>query len=304
MKSNQHLKFLGIGFVLIVGLLCAAQGQIVTPLAIGNTNPVLDHVGRPLPGTWLGDSNLAARVEVREVGAGIAAPDPGTGEGNDAVNPVFLLTHMGHGVIGSVDTGTFSYTLTNRLPGGIEYFARVYDASTPGAAYYYANSTPFQEVPPEEQNTTTAIDIEFQPLYLVNGGDDTDSDGDLLPDWMEMEITSTDPNAWDSDEDGYYDGFEELHNAYLVQGEKDVNALDLHTPIFTGDPPETNEYYVSWWAIPGVIYRLEYRDTMVDGLAFTNIWDGTASQTNLEISVDDWVSTNIGVKGFFRYLIP
>jgi hypothetical protein len=303
MKQHQRYKIWVAGSILLLGFLCAAHGQIVTPLAIGNTNPVTDVVGRLMPGTWLNPYNQAVRVEVREVGIGIAPPDPVTGEGNDTANPLFLVTHMGYGVIpNDEESGIFSYTLTNRIPEGVEYYARIYDAPAPGASHYYANSVPFQEVPPEERNTTTTIEITFQQLSPWDPTlDVSDLDGDLLPAWMEDEY-STDPNLWDSDEDGYYDGFEVLHSGYLENWVYDINEIVLHTPVFTGDPPETNEYYVSWWAIPGVAYRLEYRDAMTDGLAFTNIWDITPEVTNAEISVD-WV-TNTGVKGFFRYLIP
>jgi len=305
MKSNQRLKCIGIGLVLIGGYLCAAHGQIVTPLAVGNDIPVKDGLGRPLPGDKDGDSNLASRVEIREVGAGIAAPDPDTGEGNDTANPLFLVTRIGQVVIGT-NTGMFSSVLQNRLTEGVSYFARVYDASATGDANYYANSLPFEDVPPEQQQTVTTLDVVFQALSLVNQGDDTDSDGDLLPDWMEMDETSTDPNAWDTDEDGYNDGLEVLHGDYMDPTEKNPNEIQLYTPVFGVEPPPaTNEYYVRWWSIPGVAYRLEYRDSMVDGQVFSNIWDGATSGTNLEISVDDWVQTNVSMRGFFRrWMVP
>ncbi len=298
MNSKQRYTIWAAASILLLGLLGVAQGQ-ETPLAIGNAEPVVDILGRPFPGDLNGPSNEACRVEVREVGDGIVAPDPVTGEGNDAVNPILFVTRIGQVVIGQ-DTGKFSTNLSGRLPQGVVYFARVYDASTPGAAYYYANSVAFEDVPPEEFLTTPTMDVVFQGLNLVNQGDDTDSDGDLLPDWMELDLTSTDPNAWDSDEDGYYDGFEVLHDTYLENGVENINEIILNAP---GEPlPSTNEYYVSWWSIPGVAYQLEYRDVMTNGVAFTNLWDVTAGSTNTEISVY-WV-TNAGVKGFFRYLIP
>ncbi len=302
MKFQLHLKIWGIGSLLLLGLVGIAQGDM-TSLAIGNTNPVLDHLGRSFPGTWAGGSNDAARVEVREVGAGIVAPDPVTGEGNDTANPLFLVTHMGNEIISGSDTGMFSYTLPGRLGVGVEYFARAYDAQLPSEAYYYVNSLSFQDVPPDEYETTPTLNVEFQTLYLVNQGDDTDTDGDLLPDWMELDITSTDPTAWDTDEDGYFDGFEVIHDGYLENGVVNLNEIQLYLPDFSEPPSETNEYYVRWWSIPGVGYRLEYRDTMMNGQSFSNIWAGTASETNLEVSVE-WVQTNAGVKGFFRYLIP
>lgn len=304
MSRIHFVQLLAAGMVLL-GFVGGATGQI-EPLAIGNTTPVLDYLDRPFPGTWLGGSNGAARVEVREVGSGIAAPDPVTGAGNDTANPLFLVTHMGHGVIpNNVESGTFSYTLTNRLPYGVQYFARVYDNELTAQAGYYANSVPFEDVPPAQQSTTPSLTIVFQQQYLVSQGDDSDVDNDGLSAWVEENVTSTDANSWDTDEDGYNDRFEVLHEPYLENGVVNINEIMLHVPDYDADPPpETNEYYVSWWSIPDVGYQLEYRAAMVDGLAFSNIWAGTASGTNLEISVEEWVQTNVGIKGFFRWIVP
>jgi len=302
-KFQLHLKIWGIGSLLFVGLLGVAQGQD-EPLAIGNTNAVFDVLGRPFPGTWSGDVNDAARVEVREYGTGIAAPDPITGEGNDTVNPLLLVTYMGHDIVSSTDTGMFSYSLPDRLPKDVVYFARVYDAAQPSASYYYANSLPFHDVPPEQQSTTPNLDIKFQGLHLWDTNLPAgDTDGDGIPDWMEPELYSTDPTLSDTDEDGYNDKFEVLHSEYVDPTEKNPNEIQLYLPDFSEPPSETNEYYVRWWAIPDVDYRLEYGDTMIDGQAYSNIWSGSTSETNLEISVE-WVQTNAGVKGFFRYMIP
>jgi len=306
MKIQQRFRILVLGSLLFVGWFGAAQGQ-ETSLAIGNTEPVRDIFGRPFFGDWDTPSNEACRVEIREVGTSIVAPDPVTGEGNDAQNPLLCETRIGQVVVIERNTGKFSKSLSDRLPQGVEYFARVYDASLPGDSYYYANSLPFKDVPPDQQAAVSTLDVVFQDLHLWDTSlDDGDTDGDGIPNWMEPEFYGTDANASDTDGDGYNDKFEVLHSEYVDPTEKNPNEIQLYLPDFSEPPSETNEYYVRWWTIPGVDYRLEYRDVMMDGVAFSNIWNGTAldSQTNLEISVDDWVQTNVGIKGFFRYLIP
>ena len=63
---------------------------------------------------------------------------------------------------------------------------------------------------------------------------------------------------------------------------------------------------MSWWTIPvpGMTYHLQYRPQWVDEEAYSNIWSGTATETLLDIDVQDWVGTNEPPKGFFRVTVP
>lgn len=290
-----RVKIWGAMLVAVCAAIGGAQAQIVPSLDVGNTAPVFDLLGRPLQGTW-NFPETAARVEIRETtgGGGIAPPDPVTGEGNDALNPLVRVTYMGAGVIGD-NPGRFSANFPERIDAAKRYYARVYDAPSPSNAVYFANSATFTEVSPDQINVATLINIVFGGLQRVDGTPDVDTDGDGLPDWMEAEL-GTSPTRPDTDGDGYNDRFEVVHEAYL-------NRSDLDPAEIRIDPTGVEgEYTASWWAIPGVAYRLEYTDAMTDPEAFVEIRNGTAATTNLSFEVDEWVTNS--PMGFFRWTIP
>ena len=299
MKMHVHSK--GLGFFLCAALWMAAGGaraQVVPPLYVGNQTPVTNALGRNLAGDN-GNPDSASRVEIRQTAAGgaVLPPDPATGEGNPA-NPLVQTSYLGHGVIGA-NTGLFSETFTNRLPTNSTYFARVYDAPSAGAALYYANSAPFAAPPSSEAN----VDVVFGALQLVSGEEDIDTDGDGIPDAMESEILGTSPTDRDTDGDGYSDYFEAVHREYMHAKEPDEPlSVQINPPVLA----EIDPYTVSWDTIPvpGMQYRLEYTDALLIPEAFVEVWSGTATATNVEVDVDEWVRTNSLIKGFFRVLIP
>jgi hypothetical protein len=304
MKRQFHLKTSAVLCAIAWMAAGGAQAQIEMSVDISNLTPATDALGRNLPGSWSGDEAAAARVEIREVGGGgiIAPPDPVTGAGNDAVNPLVRVSRIGMQIVPPTNnTGRFCEIFTNRMVLiGKTCFARVYDSSSPSAAIYFADSAPFSDVPSGQWGTVHAIDVVFQPLRLVSTGEaDSDSDGDGIPDAMEMDL-GLDPNGRDTDEDGYPDGFEVLHNDYLHPKAEDPIDIRIAAPSSPGSP---EEHTVAWWAIPGVGYRLEYRPRWVDGDAYEGVWSGTATETNWVISVED-VVTNTPVQGFFRWVVP
>ena len=273
--------------------ICGVQAQIVPALDIGNADPVYDLLDRPLPGTW-NFPESAARVEIRETtgGGGIAPPDPVTGEGNDALNPLVRVSYMGMGVVGD-NPGKFSEVFEARIEAGKTYYARVYDAPAPSNAMYYANSATFTEVPPDQINVVTFIDVNFGALRRVDGSTDVDSDGDGIPDDMENNVTGTDPTNRDSDFDGFSDWFEVHYGAYMSANEPDEPFVVTLTGAAT----------VDWRTIPvpGFGYVLEFTDAMPYEEAFTEtVWSGTATDADLSVPVEDWIGTNSTVKGFFR----
>ena len=292
MKTQHHWHALGIACVFLGMAAASSLAQIVSPLAVGNVTPATDVLGRTLPGNDLDPDPCL--VEIRKAGPGgyIVPPDPVTGAGDTNYNPLVRNTHIGHGAIGT-RSGLFSEIFTNRLEGGVSYFARVFDRTTAEAALYYADSALFDEPSSE----ATELHVTFASMRLVSGEADIDSDGDGIPDALELEEFGTDPTAKDTDEDGYDDGFEVAYDDYLDPGEPDVNELRV-TGLEDG-----GDYRAAWWAIPGVAYRLEFRPAWIDGIAYTQVWSGAASGTNLEISVQNWMLTN-RPKGFFRYTVP
>jgi hypothetical protein len=299
---NMPIQLTKIAFACAIVWLAAgtARAGIESSVDIGNVSPVKDALARNLPGTWLGDSNLAARVEIREVGTGILNPYEHTAEAIDLANPLFRLTHLGENVLGA-NPGMFSEKVADRQDlGGKSYYARVYDHQLPSASLYYADSLPFQDVPSAQWPVVHAIEVVFQEdVRLVSGAADLDSDNDGIKDAFEQdggEFEALDENDPDTDDDGYGDRFEVDHAQYLNPTDIDSNEIVLYSPEAAG------EHMATWWAIPGVGYRLEYTDALLVPEAFTEIWSGTAAQTNMEVIVEDWVTNS--VKGFFRWTIP
>ena len=300
MKMKFHVKFLGWATILaLAGLPLAANGQLGGSLAVGNTIPVTNALWRNLPGTD-GDPANSCQVEIRRTYAGGTILSPTNEQSQiEIFNPLITNSHLGRGVIG-VNPGIYAETFTNRsvLATDETYYARVFDRADPAAAIYYADTEPFAR-PADEVGE---INPEFGPLKLVGTGEpDGDADGDGIPDAMEGDL-GLDPNSPDRDEDGYSDWFEAHYGDYLNPKEADPPLhIEINDPENVGVDPHT----VSWWTIPvpGMTYRLDYRPQWVDGEAYTNLWSGMATETNLEVDVEDWVQTD-GVKGFFRVTVP
>ena len=277
----------GVAVFLLAAAVARAQ---VGSLIVGNSAPVTNALGQPFQGVN-GFPEISARVEIREVGPGIAAPDPGTGEGNGAVNPLVRASYIGHDVP-FANSGLFSETFSNRLAEGVWYFARVYDAPAPGSSLYYANSVAFEGPP----SSVSSFDVVFQGRRLVNGEPDLDTDGDGIPDAMEGDM-GLDPNSADTDGDGYGDYFEAVNGGYLNANEPDAEFDVQIRPAAGSDP-----HAVSWWTIPvpGLFYRLEYIAALPFEEEFTeDIWSGTATETNVQVDVEEWVETESPM-GFFR----
>ena len=299
MNKFFQVKMGGVACALVMMAISQVQAQ-VGALVVENKTPVLDILQRPLPGTWKFPDE-SCRVEIRQTTpAGvILPPDPATGAGNP-LNPLVRSSYMGMGVIGN-NPGRFSEAFTNRLSTNSTYFVRVYTAPLPSNAIYYADSAVF--VAPADANVTL-VDVIFQPKLfrlVATGAEDVDSDGDGIPDAMEGDM-GLDAGNPDTDGDGYPDGFEAIHGAYLQPTEPDPSLeIQINPPFALAVDPHT----VSWQTIPvpNMEYRLEYRPQWTDETAYDEVWNGMATDTNLEIDVEGLV-TNVLGKGFFRVTVP
>lgn len=280
------------GLVIVIAVAAQAQEPV---LVVGNAMAVNDPLGRPFRGIN-GSPELSARVEIRAIfGGGILSP---TNEEArlDSLNPLMRVSYIGHDVP-IADSGLFSETFaSNELHSATSYYARAFDWTSRDTSIYYADSLPFAGMP------SGTINPEFGALALTG----PDSDGDGLPDAWEME-NGLNPGEPDTDGDGYDDWFEAFHGDYMQSTEPDPKlVLQINPPQIEADP-----YTVSWWTIPvpGMTYYLQYRPQMPqpdedDGYAFSNVWNGAATDTLLDIDVQDWVGTNVPPKGFFRVTVP
>ena len=304
MKKSHFVIYLLVGAALCWAAPCVVEADVIVPVTLGNPVPVKDAIGRNLPGNRE-RPDVASRVEIRSVGAGIVAPDPQTGASDEAANPLVASSFIGENVIGA-NPGKFSHTFSDRsvLAGGA--FARVYDNYASQGAVYYWDSQIIQDVPTNQWQVTPSLHVVFgerQVIDTVNYPGDPDTDGDGIPDAFEDGVTGTSPSEWDTDGDGYSDWFEVM---YGYEDQPKVSDPPLEVQIQT--PAESGEdvYSVSWWTIPfsNMLYQLQFRPELAGGASFSNVWSGTATDDHLVIDVQDWVGTNEPPKGFFRVTVP
>ena len=278
-----------------------SHAGIQKPLYLGNQAPVKDVLGRPLPGSWGADSSVCSLVEIRRAGTNsstvVVKPNETTGAANETLNPLWLSSRMGQNVLGE-NPGMFCETLPDRLPtisgGTVWYFARVYDASTVAGANYYADSELFSAPATIDVNVQSAVNVVFGPMAAIRSNGELDSDRDGIPDVLESEL-GTDSWLLDSDGDGFDDGFEVVHNMDPMQTYTfDVMMAHKSTlPSLPSDSPPAHQ--VKWPSVPGVSYRVEQKDTMMNEESFGEYWRGTATGSNMAVDVDVTVT-----QGFFR----
>lgn len=297
MKTNIHSNTLGLAAVLALAVLPVAARAQGTSLSVGNSVPVQNALGR----NWLGsswDSNNASRVEIRETWTAgtILAPTNDPGE-IETFNPLVRVSYLGCNSIGA-NPGLFASIFEERLSTNVTYYARVFDAPTVTGALYYADSTGFSGPP----DYVADLNVAFGPSMLVRtGAPDNDTDGDGIPDELEG-VVHTDPTNPDTDGDGYDDWFEAHYSEYLSPTDPDRPLeIQIHDPQALAEP-----HTVSWWTIPvpDMEYQLEYTDALPYEGAFTApVTNVTATDTNLVVPVEDWVTNGL-FKGFFRVKVP
>ncbi len=281
MKPLLRIESVAVAGVATWLALAGARAQ-VPALTVGNTEPARDVIGRILPGTP-DNSNISCRVEIRMAGGGIRPPDPTTGEGDDVLNPLVRVSYIGYNA--APGSGLFSEIFNDRLTNGVWFFVRIYDAPTPAGALYYANSETSFRAPPPPPEGYNDVTVTFQRMQLISGEEDVDSDEDGIPDALENGPLGTLPNSRDSDGDGWDDYYEVMHGTPLNANES--NPIDLLLEAAT----------VSWWTIPGLVYRLGYYKQAEDPAGYDEVWSGTATETNLAVDVED---VAVDPRGFFR----
>ena len=314
MKKSHFVIYLLVGAALCWAVPCVVEADVIVPVTLGNSEPVKDAIGRKLPGqNSLPD--YSPRVEIRAVGAGIVAPDPKTGESDEAANPLIAQSFIGENVL-SDHSGKFSHTFIDRRELSAGNFVRVYDHYAPEWAIYYWDSIVFQDVSSNLWSMTPSLDVVFGSRRVVdteNYSGDPDTDGDGIPDALEMGL-NLDPNSPDTDGDGYSDLFEVLYGQWMQPSEPDPSltvelAREGAWEEEPGGAPEDGPLpplTLSWDTIPvpDMEYVVQFRSLWEDDEAYSNIWRGVHTDERIELDVQEWLDRSGFERGFFRVRVP
>jgi hypothetical protein len=248
----------------------AAHG-IQVPLNFAITNAVVNEFGQTLPGTSAASPSHGipyvegALVQILEVNSGIFPPD--TNGLPHPSNPIVMTTRIGQGVdpllpiSGMTSGGIDKYDRGVSTTNPPVIIARVFNKATLEDSSFYADSqtftVPFYGTP------------EYKVFFAVvsattNEIDSSDADGDGLSRSWEKSY-STDPDNPDSDNDGMLDGHE------IRAGTDPLDADSLLIMVHL-QPFGANNLLVTWDAVPGKSYQLQYIEDLSDETAtFTNI---------------------------------
>jgi len=304
---------LSVVFCAILSASGSARASVVNPVYLTPDEPIVDALGDPFPGTCnTGDGGL---VEIREVGSGIVAPDAITGAGDDEANPLLLTGHLGDNTLGR-DSGLFTIAIrdTNSMPKlGTAYFARVFDAPAASDAALYSDSDPFTLANYSSIATTTYLSFNESRSVDPDADAYLDSNGDGYSDRVEAYLRSH-----DSDGDGWSDWFELVHgmDASAPFSMDDIALEDIEEPDLAAAgiasidsltdeeldsiPWKVTGKGISWTAVSGVTYVVEFAPALGDSDAFSGVLTNVADGTDGFADVSDYLTNSLFPLGFFR----
>lgn len=282
-------------------LMALAALAAVAPLAWGFANnlyvgaigdQVIGYDGLPIPD--------GSRIEFRQMykaGAVWKAYGPES-ELLDTRNPLLAESAVGAGVIPSArGRGKFAACVCG-LDTNNSYVVRLFSGPTTGESFAYCDSLPFTYA---DDDTRTVTNVTFGTWKSMDGLPLEDTDGDGLVDLAEERLSGTDSEDWDSDDDGFSDGFEYTHGMdprakYFL----DIRLAATPVPedLLSDDEGPAYFYDVAWPSISGLTYNLEYVTDMLDEDNWIGITNITAIDTNTAVPVDEWHLDN--PRGFFR----
>lgn len=253
------------GFALIV--IVAPARAVQVPLSFAVTNPVLNEFGQVLAGTpsvapLFGIPHVeGALVQVLDVTAGVFPPD--TNGVPHPSNIVVATYRIGEGVDPFLpESGLVSGTIASYDRGGSAtryIMLRVFNKPTLEESSFYGNSQTFKVPVFGEPYGTFFANVGATTNQL----DASDADGDGLSRSWEKSYGS-DPENPDTDGDGMMDG----HEARAGTNPVDVNSLLLMVHL---EPTEENDLMVSWDAVPGKVYQVQYVESLEEDAEFVDI---------------------------------
>lgn len=259
----------------VIGLIVMASPSraVQVPLSFAVTNPVLNEFGQVLAGTpsvapLFGIPHVeGALVQVLDVTAGVFPPD--TNGMPHPSNIVVATYRIGEGVDPSLpESGLVSGTIASydRSGSATRYIMlRVFNKPSLEESSFYGNSQTFKVPVFGEPYGTFFASVGATTNQL----DTTDADGDGLSRSWEKSYGS-DPENPDTDGDGMLDG----HEARAGTNPVDFNSLLLMVHL---QPAEGNDLVVSWDAVPGKVYQLQYVDTLDEEAEFVNLGEPVAA---------------------------
>jgi hypothetical protein len=270
------------------------QGGIVTPLYVGNLEPVWDQYGNPLEGSYDLDPSACDRVEIRTAPtAGIIFPPSETGAAHPN-NP--LLSPDSVGVIGmnaGGNPGIFAMVFPDRPATGTKLFGRAYNAPSLAEATFYSDSG---VVVVSASATSVVLVFAWKKAHALDPGD---SDGDGLENSWEKELGTDGVATNDFDEDGMSD----LDEKDAGTDPTDAASL-LNFRFIATDSPTAMR--VRFQSQPGMTYQFQETVSLVDGEqdfidVGTNV---TAAAGQYEIEILAPVAPDSRLRSYRVRLVP
>ena len=293
-------------FVIMAAMAAVFAGRVMAeerpPLAanlyVGTLSDVTGFDGLPLP-----DGSHIEFRPMYKAGTGLASwmvyfPKSSWVETR---NPLKATSKVGAGVIQAARGRGLFAACVSGLATTNPYVARLFSGPTPEESVAYCDSQPFSYT---GDATRSVTNVTFGAWKAMDGSTLEDTDGDGLVDLAETTLSDTDPDDWDTDGDGFSDGFEHVHG----MDPKAPYFLDIRlasTPAYPDeelmDSDEAQVYFydVAWPSISGLTYNLEFVEDVQapdeDWIGITNV---TATGTNTAVPVDEQHFTS--PRGFFR----
>lgn len=301
--------------VIMAAMAAVFAGRVMAeerpPLAanmyVGTLSDVTGFDGLPLP-----DGSYIEFRPMYKAGTGLASwrVYPPESSWLEERNPLKATSKVGAGVIQSARGRGLFAACVSGLATTNPYVARLFSGPTPEESVAYCDSRPFSYT---GDATRSVTNVTFGAWKAMDGStlDDTDTDGDGLSDLVETAMSATDPDDWDTDSDGFSDGFEYTHGMnplepYMLAVQLEI-VSDDEAWQEAGEEPEPL-YSLTWAALSGRTYRVEYQPTMSPENTWTVIAEEQAPDTtekfmyHLEEVEDDdmFESIRTNSSGFFR----
>ena len=258
-RINGKTKALWAGLAaLVAGASMAWGAPLAANLYVGTLNDVNGFDGRPLPdGSYIEYRTMYKAIVGLRTNLVAYSPEASLLETR---NPLKSTAKVGNGVIASARGRGLFASCVSGLDTTESYVVRLFSGPTPEESVAYCDSRPFVYT---ADDTRSVTNVTFGVWKAMDGSALEDTDGDGLVDLAEQTMSATDPDDWDTDGDGFSDGFE--HSHYMDPKEPYYLAVQLAaTPadeeLLDADEPPMYFYDVTWASISGLTYNLEYVD--------------------------------------------